>query len=294
MSTAAGNAKVIEMPGGRIAYEVSGEGPLVVLSHGMGDNRSVYRFLAPLLAAAGYRVAAVDLRGHGESSTGWASYTHADIAGDLLAVIATEGGPAVIVGHSCSGGAATVAAGTHPDRVTAVVEIGPATRPYAMSAAALLRNRRYRRGFLLLARGAFLGSVGAWGKYLDHAYPGAKPADWDAWLATLLAGLREDGRMRPVRAIGTSPAAGTVAQLPNVRCPALIIMGTLDPDWPDPRAEATAITGLLPAGTGRHVMIEGAGHYPHAQYPAQTAEAILAFLAEGAAKTAGVRPPVGR
>jgi pimeloyl-ACP methyl ester carboxylesterase len=287
MSTAAGNAKIIEVPGGRIAYEVSGEGPLVVLSHGMGDNRSVYRFLAPLLAAAGYQVAAVDLRGHGASSAGWASYTHADIAGDLLAVIAAEGGPAVIVGHSCSGGAVTVAAGTHPDQVSAVVEIGPATRPYAMSVAALLRNRRYRRGFLLLGRGAFLGSVGAWGRYLDHAYPGVKPADWDAWLAAVLAGLRRDGRMRAVRAIGTSPATGTAAQLPNVRCPALIIMGTLDPDWPDPQAEAAAIVGLLPAGTGRYVMIEGAGHYPHAQYPAQTAEAILAFLSEGAGNEAG-------
>jgi pimeloyl-ACP methyl ester carboxylesterase len=287
MSAADGNAKIIEVPGGRIAYEVSGEGPLVVLCHGMGDNRSVYRFLAPLLAAAGYRVAAVDLRGHGQSSVGWASYTHADIAGDLLAVIAAEGGPAVIVGHSCSGGAATVAAGTHPEQVTAVVEIGPATRPYAVSVAALLGSRRYRRGFVLLARGGFLGSVGAWGRYLDHAYPGVKPADWDAWLAMVLAGLRQDGRMRAVRAIGTSPAAGTVAQLPNVRCPALIIMGTLDPDWPDPQAEAAVIVGLLPAGTGRYVMIEGAGHYPHAQHPAQTAEAILSFLAAGAGKAAG-------
>lgn len=286
MSTAAGNAKTIEVPGGRIAYETDGEGPLVVLAHGMGDSRSAYRFLAPLLAAAGYRVAAVDLRGHGESSPDWASCTHADIAGDLLAVIAAEGGPAVIVGHSCSGGAATVAAGTHPEQVTAVVEIGPATRPYAMSVAGLLRSRRYRRGFVLLARGAFLGSVGAWGSYLDHAYPGVKPADWDAWLTATLGDLRKDGRMRAVRAIGTSPATGTAAQLPNVRCPALVIMGTLDPDWPDPQAEAAAIVGLLPAGTGRYVIIEGAGHYPHAQYPAQTVEAILAFLADGAGHVA--------
>lgn len=286
MGTADGNAKIIEVAGGRIAYEVTGEGPLVVLAHGMGDNRSAYRFLAPLLAEAGYRVAAVDLRGHGESSADWASYTHADIAGDLLAVIAAEGGPAVIVGHSCSGGAATVAAGTHPDQVTAVVEIGPATRPYAMSASALLRSRRYRRGFGLLARAAMLGSTAAWGKYLDHAYPGVKPADWDPWLASLLAGLRQDGRMKAMRAIGTSPAAEAAAQLPNVRCPALIIMGTLDPDWPDPQAEAAAIVGLLPAGTGRHVMIEGAGHYPHAQYPAQTAEAIRSFLSAGAGREA--------
>jgi alpha-beta hydrolase superfamily lysophospholipase len=57
-----------DVDGGRIAYEVTGEGPLVVLSHGIGDRREAYRFLVPRLAQAGYRVVAADLRGHGESS----------------------------------------------------------------------------------------------------------------------------------------------------------------------------------------------------------------------------------
>lgn len=68
------------------------------------------RETAALLAAAGYRVAATDVRGHGESSTGWASYTRIDVAGDLLALIRHLGGPAVIVGHSFAGGSATIAA----------------------------------------------------------------------------------------------------------------------------------------------------------------------------------------
>ena len=41
---------------GRIAYDVQGSGPLVVCAPGMGDLRSVYRFFAPALVAAGYRV----------------------------------------------------------------------------------------------------------------------------------------------------------------------------------------------------------------------------------------------
>ena len=57
----------VDVAGGRIAYEVVGYGPLVVLSPGMGDTRSSFRFLAPLIVNAGYRVASVDLRGHGES-----------------------------------------------------------------------------------------------------------------------------------------------------------------------------------------------------------------------------------
>ena len=40
----------LEVAGGRIAYDVTGEGPLVVLSHGIGDRRQAYRFLAPRLA----------------------------------------------------------------------------------------------------------------------------------------------------------------------------------------------------------------------------------------------------
>jgi pimeloyl-ACP methyl ester carboxylesterase len=71
----------VEVPGGKLSYEVTGEGPLVVLSAGIGDRRQVYRFLAPELAQAGYRVASVDLRGHGDSSLGWPSITRTDVAG---------------------------------------------------------------------------------------------------------------------------------------------------------------------------------------------------------------------
>lgn len=77
----------LEVEGGRIAYDVAGEGPLVVASHGMGDRRTAYRFLAPLLVGAGCRVASADLRGSGESSVGFASYTRTDTAADLLALI---------------------------------------------------------------------------------------------------------------------------------------------------------------------------------------------------------------
>ena len=51
---------------GTLVYDVTGEGPLVVLAHGMGDSRHSYRFLAPMLVDAGYRVANLDIRGSGE------------------------------------------------------------------------------------------------------------------------------------------------------------------------------------------------------------------------------------
>jgi pimeloyl-ACP methyl ester carboxylesterase len=270
----------LDVTGGRIAYEVTGEGPLVVLAHGMGDTRNAYRFLVPPLAEAGYRVAAVDLRGHGESSTGWPSYTRTDTADDLLALIRHLGGPAVIVGHSFAGGSATIAAAQEPELVSAVVEIDPFTRVPKISLGAFVTNRRYRRGGLRLMGTALTGRIGVWMSYLDVAFPGARPADYAEAMAALAANLREPGRMDAARAMGKSRPADAEAKLGSIRCPALVLMGTLDPDWPDPGAEADTIVAGMPAGLGRAVMIGGAGHYPHTQFPDQVLAALLPFLKE--------------
>ena len=275
------STEYVDVKGGRIAYEVIGEGPLVVLSPGMADTRSTYRFLAPLIGEAGYRVASVDLRGHGESSADWDSYTHVDSAGDLIAVIQKLGGPAVIVGQSFSGGVATIAAVTNPDLVSAIVEIDPFTRPPKYSVGALLRNdHNYRRGALLLGRFVMTASVKTWSKYLKVAYPGRKPADWDTWLAALQANLNEPGRARAAKKMmgATATLKQAATQLADLRCPVLVVMGSDDSDFPDPKAEAAGIVGLLPTGLGRSVMIENAGHYPQAQYPQEVADAILPFL----------------
>src|SRR5208282_5989218 len=186
----------LDIEGGRIAYDVTGQGPLIVLSPGIGDLRQAYRFLVPRLAQAGYRVAAADLRGHGESSMGWPSVTgkeaisRTDVAGDLLALIRHLGGPAVIAGHSLSGGAATIAAAQAPDLVSAIVEIGPFTRAQHVDLGALVRVRRYRRGTLLLGGTQAFRSLSLWMRYLDVAYP-AKPADYADYMAALRAKLTE-------------------------------------------------------------------------------------------------------
>jgi pimeloyl-ACP methyl ester carboxylesterase len=274
-----------DIEGGRIAYDVTGQGPLVVLSHGIGDRRQSYRFLAPELAAAGYRVAAADLRGHGESSMGWTSVTgkdaisRTDIAGDLLALIRHLGGPAVIVGQSISGGAATIAAAMEPELVSGIVEINPFTRVTKTDLGALLRNRLYRRGSVRMGGVVIFHSLRLWMSYLNVAYP-TKPADYADYMAALRAKLTEPGRMAEfLKTLKTTPADAE-AKLPGIRCPALIIMGTEDCDFADPRAEGEAIAAAMPAGLGTVAMIEGAGHYPHAQYPDQTAALVIPFLAK--------------
>jgi pimeloyl-ACP methyl ester carboxylesterase len=268
----------LTVDGGTLAYEVTGTaGPLVVLAHGMGDSRAAYRFLAPGLVAAGYRVAAMDLRGSGESSVGWPSASRTDIAGDLVALVRHLGGPAVLIGHSISGGAATIAAATAPDLVTALVELAPFTRKQSIRLGDL-RVARFRRGTAHLLGAALFGSVRQWRQYLEVAYPGPRPADWDARLQEIESMLREPGRMSALRLMGRTAPTDAGAQLGNVRCPVLVVEGTLDPDWASPQAEGEAIVAALPPGLGRLEMVPGAGHYPHVQFPEQVLTAVLSFL----------------
>lgn len=263
--------------GGRIAYEVVGTGPLVVLAHGIGDVRQSYRFLAPLLVEAGYRVASVDLRGHGASSTGWGSISRADVASDLLAVIRDFGSPAVIVGQSLSGGAATIAAAEAPELVSAIVELNPFTRVPKTDVGALLRVARYRRGGLLMAGVAAFKSMNMWFRYLDVAYPD-KPTDWAEYTAALRAKLTEPGRMQQFLLTMKTNGSDAEAALTRVTQPTLIIMGTADPDFPNPTAEGTAIVTALPTGIGTLRTIDGAGHYLHAERPREVAALIIDFL----------------
>ncbi|MGK5680097.1 alpha/beta fold hydrolase [Actinoplanes sp. URMC 104] len=267
---------LLAVNGGRIAYGVAGRGPLVVLAHGMGHSREAYRFVTPRLIAAGYRVATPDLRGCGESSAQWPSYTRTDIAADLLALVRHLGGPAVLVGHSISGGAGTIAAAREPGLIAGLVEIAPFTRAQAIRLGDM-RVKSYRRGAYHLT-GAMFGSVSHWLGYLEHAYPGTKPADWNQRQKHIEANLREPGRMKALTSMLRSSPADAGAQLGNVRCPTLIIEGSLDPDWADPHAEGQAVVAALPAGVGELQMIEGAGHYPHDQFPEQTAALVLSFL----------------
>ncbi|GIJ07561.1 hydrolase [Micromonospora andamanensis] len=261
----------MERAGGRIAYEVHGQGPLVVLSHGMGENRHSYRHLIPLLVTAGYRVASIDVRGHGDSSTGWPSYAPVEVGADLLAVVRDlGGGPAVLVGNSSSGAAVVFAATDAPDLVNGIVLVGAFVGQPKLNP------------FMRLAQHLVLRSPRLFGLFHRTLFPVHRPADDAEFRRQLVAALRRPGRMAPLRGVIHQVQPHWSARAPQVRQPVLVLMGTKDPDFPDPGAEARAARRLFPVAEAR--MITEAGHYPHADRPEATASELVNFLA--AAKSA--------
>jgi pimeloyl-ACP methyl ester carboxylesterase len=69
--------------------------------------------------------------------------------------------------------------------------------------------------------------------------------------------------------------ADTAAIVSQSRVPALVVMGSRDPDFPDAAAEARWLAGELGADS---LIVEGAGHYPHAEMPDRIAPKLLSFI----------------
>ncbi|WP_441250885.1 alpha/beta fold hydrolase [Kitasatospora sp. McL0602] len=262
----------LDLPGGRIAFDdtVSGTGTPIVLLPGMLDSRAAYRHLRPLLAGAGHRVITMDVRGFGESSIAWDDYSPAAIADDVLALLDHLGiERATLVGSSYTAATVVKAAGLAPERVAGIALLDGFIENLPQNALQRLVVKAL--GHTLLR----LPSV--WGLYLRKmAYPSAKPADFEEYVAGLVAALRTPGRKAATRGyvFGDSSPVGWSSA---VSCPALVVMGTKDPDFPDPAVVADRQAAALNA---RKVMIEGAGHYPMAEFPQATADALLPFLAE--------------
>ncbi|MEH1167159.1 alpha/beta hydrolase [Micromonospora sp. CPCC 205539] len=258
-------ASQVRRDGGHIAYEVQGEGPLVVLSHGMGENRASFRHLVPLLVAAGHRVASVDVRGHGESSAGWPTYAPAEVGADLLAVVRQiDAGPAVLVGSSSSAAAVVFAATDAPDLVAGIVQIG-----------AFVGQKM--NPLIRLAQTVVLRSPRLFGMFHNTLFPVHRPADDAAYRRSMVANLREPGRMAAVRGVIAPVEPHWTDRAVAVEQPVLVLMGAKDPDFPDPGAEARAARRLFRTAEAR--MIEESGHYPHADRPQRTADELLGFLA---------------
>lgn len=259
---------MVRVDEGAVAYETFGEGPVhVVTIPGIGDTRASYRALVPALVDSGHTVHVMDLRGHGESGVGFGSYTAEDIGDDVVGLLdALDVRDAVLLGNSV-GAAAIAHASLRSDRIARLVMLSGfvSDPPRFWLVRPLLR-------FLF----AWPWGVWMWGQYRKTLFK-TKPEDMETNHAAVMKNLREPGRLRAVRTMMTASKAAITARLSEVSVPALIAMGAEDPDFPDPAEEANAQATQL-GGDNQVVMIEGAGHYPQVERPAETAAAILAFL----------------
>jgi pimeloyl-ACP methyl ester carboxylesterase len=230
------DTKFITRPEGRVAYDIEGVGPLVILVPGMGDLRATYRFLAPSLREAGYRVVCTDLRGHGDSDATFRTYGDLETAGDVVALIAELGGPAVVIGNSMGAGSAVLAAAEHPDMVVGLVLLGPFVRDPKVGAM--------KRVMLRVAMAPLWAPV-AWKSYLPRLYAGTRPPDFDDYRARVVDALRRPGYAKSFSLTTRTSHASAEARLADVTAPTLVVMGEKDPDFPDPGAEAAWIARAL-------------------------------------------------
>ena len=260
-------ARMLERGEGRIAYDVTGSGPLTVCVPGMGELRSSYRHNTAALAAAGFRVATMDLRGHGDSDTTFSAYDDVAAGSDVLALVEElGGGPALVVGNSMGAAAAVWAAAERPDLVAGVALLGPFVREVPI-------NPLMAWAFRIAMSGPWAPAV--WHAYLPSLYPGRKPADFAEHRAAVRASMRRPGYGKAFSATTRTSHAPAEARLADVRAPALVVMGTADPDFPDATAEAEWIVAHLT--DAERLLVDGAGHYPQAEEPEQVNAALAAF-----------------
>lgn len=119
--------RTLEVNGVKLRAAVAGGGPLIVLVHGFPELWYSWRHQIGPLAAAGYQVCALDVRGYGGSDKPQAveAYDMESLTGDIAGVIAalSPDRPAVVVGHDWGAPLAWHTALLHPARVRAVAAL---------------------------------------------------------------------------------------------------------------------------------------------------------------------------
>ncbi len=267
--------------GREVTYAEAGEGPVLLLIHGMGGTFENWRAVIEPLARE-HTVIAPDLPGHGVSAPGGGDYSIGALAAglrDLLLALGHE--RATLVGHSLGGGIAMQFSYQFPEMVERLVlvssgglgpEVSPILRAAALPGADQFISLTARFGqpvAIALARG--LDSLGL--------RPNADVAEVVRGYASLVDPKRRVAFLATVRAvIGTSgqrvDASDRLYLAEEV--PVLIVWGARD--------------RIIPAHHGEHAhrqmphsrleIFEGVGHLPQVEEPLRFVAVIEEFLAE--------------
>jgi pimeloyl-ACP methyl ester carboxylesterase len=270
----------IELHGHRVIYRIAGDGPPVVLIHGMVNSSKHWEQVALRLADR-YTVVAPDLLGHGDSAAVRGDYSlgaHACSIRDLLTTIGIE--RATIVGHSLGGGIAMQFFYQFPQRVERLAlissgglghEVSPMLRGAALPGAAtgiwLVANRRVRSA-LERAGGRMRERGSRKGVYLEAVARAMRPLQDAAARRAFVQTLRSviDVRGQHVSAIDRLYLLGEL--------PTLIVWGGRDNTIP--MQHGLAAHALIPNSS--FVTLPKAAHFPNLEDPQGLADALLDWL----------------
>jgi pimeloyl-ACP methyl ester carboxylesterase len=278
--------------GARFHVAEQGEGPLVLLLHGFPEFWWAWRYQLAGLAAAGYRAAALDLRGYGGSDRPPRGYDPFTLSLDVAGVVRSLGErDAVLVGHGWGGFLGWTTATFHPKVVR---RLGVVSMPHPRRLRAALasdprqlRRSGYALGFqtpVLPERALVRDDAALVGRLLrawaargwpddetEHRYrtamtiPGTAHCalEYHRWAVRSVPrpdGLRFAARMRV-----------------PVRVPVLHLHGALDGSLRPSTAQ----------GSGRYVeapyrwrLLDGVGHFPHEESPGAFDAELLGWLAD--------------
>jgi 3-oxoadipate enol-lactonase len=238
----------------RLAYDVAGDGPTVVLLHSTACDRRMWAPLAPALVDAGFQVIACDLAGFGESPVPEVAYNDADEVAALF-------DRAALIGSSGGGGVAIEVAARFPGRVTALALLCTALPGFPVGPE---RRAFGEREDALLAAGDLAGAtalnVDFW------VGPEASP-ETRSLVATMQRHnfeVQSDDATEIERPY--EPSA--------ITAPTLLVSGAHD--VPEFTAIATHLAGVLPRAEHRH--LDWAGHLPSLERPDLLNPILLDFL----------------
>jgi pimeloyl-ACP methyl ester carboxylesterase len=256
--------------------EGAGEGPPIVLCHGITAARRYVHHGSRALERAGHRVVTYDARGHGESDPAppGEGYGYPWLVADLERVVAAEvgEGPFLLAGHSMGAHTAVAYALRHPDRLVGLGLIGPVylgkiaaeSLEYWDGLAAALEAGGVD-GFVDYI-GAHQGIDAAWrhsvlgftrARMLLHVHPHA-----------LVDALREVPRSRPFESID---------ELARIEIPALVVASHDDADPGHPYAAAAAYAERLPRA---RLISEREGDSPLAWQGGRLSRELASFYAD--------------
>jgi pimeloyl-ACP methyl ester carboxylesterase len=256
-----------------IRGEAAGEGAPVVLCHGITATRVSVVHGSRALERAGHAVVTYDARGHGESDPAPAEegYGYPSLVADLEEVVAETVGevPFLLGGHSMGAHTAAAYALAHPDRVAALVLIGP-----VYDGAIEEDSLAYWDG---LADALAAGGVDGFVDCIDRVQ-GIDPR----WRDSVLRFTRErmlrhrnlDAVRAALREVPRSRPFGAVGELERLRMPALVVASGDEADPGHPFEVAAAYAEALPCGK---LVSEREGESPLAWQGGKLSREMVAF-----------------